>query len=70
MTMEDWSKHLDGILTSTGERLLMGRSTVSHAQAMEKAQDEYKKYKAKTLSKVEKDYLESIKLLEERGKME
>lgn len=69
MTMEDWSKHLDGILTSTGERLLMGRGTVSHGQAIEKAQDEYKKYKAKTLSKVEKDYLESIKLLEDRGKM-
>ena len=24
MTMEDWSKHLDGILTSTGENLLIG----------------------------------------------
>ena len=31
---------------------------------MDKAEEEYKKYKAKTLSDVEKDYLESIKLLE------
>lgn len=68
MTMEDWAKHLDGILTSTGENLLMGNGTVSHIQAMEKAQTEYKKYKAKTLSSVEKDYLESIKLLEQKGK--
>ena len=35
---------------------------------MEKAQTEYKKYKAKTLSSVEKDYLESIKRLEQKGK--
>ena len=68
MTMEDWAKHLDGILASTGEKLLTGNGTVSHLQAMEKAQTEYKKYKAKTLSSVEKDYLDSIKLLEQKGK--
>lgn len=68
MTMEDWAKHLDGILTSTGENLLTGNGTVSHLQAVEKAQIEYKKYKAKTLSSVEKDYLESIKLLEQKGR--
>ncbi|MEG1835291.1 MAG: virulence RhuM family protein [Oscillospiraceae bacterium] len=68
MTMEDWAKHLDGILTSTGENLLTGNGTVSHLQAMEKAGAEYKKYKAKTFSSVEKDYLESIKLLEQKGK--
>ena len=68
MKMEDWAKHLDGILTSTGENLLIGKGTVSHLQAMEKAQTEYKKYKVKTLSSVEKDYLESIKLLEQEGK--
>lgn len=68
MTMEDWAKHLDGILTSTGENLLAGNGTVSHLQAMEKAETEYKKYKSKTLSSVENDYLESIKLLEQKGK--
>lgn len=68
MTMEDWAKHLDGILTSTGENLLTRNGTVSHLQAMEKARTEYKKYKAKTLSSVEKDYLESIKQLEQREK--
>lgn len=68
MTMEDWTKHLDGILTSTGENLLTGNGMVGHLQAMEKAQTKYKKYKAKTLSRVEKDYFESIKLLEEKGK--
>ena len=68
MTMQDWAKHLDGILSSTGEQLLIGNGTVSHAQAMEKAQSEYQKYAAKTLSAAEKDYLKNIKLLEKKEK--
>ena len=68
MTMQDWVKHLDGILTSTGEQLLMGNGTVSHQQAMEKAETEYKKYKAKTLSDVEKDYLALIENLDKEIK--
>ena len=35
-------------------------------QAVEKATTEYKKYKARTLSEVEKDYLDSIKVLEQK----
>lgn len=66
--MEDWAKHLNGILTSTGENLLIGNGSISHNQAMDKAQEEYKKYKAKTLSGVEQDYLDSIKRLEQKGK--
>lgn len=68
MTMKDWSKHLDGILTSTGEKLLEGNGTVSHEQAMEKAEIEYKKYKAKTLSDVENDFLNSINMIEKKAK--
>lgn len=68
MTMVDWSKHLDGILTSTGEQLLVGNGTISHAEAMDKAETEYKKYKAKTLSDVENDFLNSINLIEKKVK--
>ena len=64
MTMEDWVKHLDNILTVTGEQLLVGNGSVSHQLAMEKAETEYKKYKARTLSDVERDYLDAIKELE------
>lgn len=66
MKIEDCSKHLDGILNSTGENLLIVNGAINHAQAMEKAQMEYKKYKAQTLSGVEKDYLGSMKLLRKR----
>lgn len=64
MKMQDWASHLDNILTMSGEQLLQGNGMISHNQAMEKAENEYKKYKERTLSDVEKDYLNSIKLLE------
>ena len=61
MTMEDWASHLDRILTMSGEKLLKGAGSISHEQAVNKAENEYKKYQAKTLSEVEKAYLEAIK---------
>ncbi len=67
MTMKDWAEHLDRILTMTGEQLLQGNGSVSHKQAVNKATDEYKKYKARTISDVEKDYLNSIKMLEQKA---
>ena len=66
MTMQDWSEHLDRILTMSGEQLLIGNGSVSHRQAIDKATGEYRKYKARTLSEVERDYLDSIKLLEQK----
>ena len=68
MKMADWVKHLDNILTSTGEQLLLDAGNVSHEQAIDKAESEYKKYQAKTLSSVEKDYLEAIKMVEKKIK--
>ncbi len=66
MTMKDWAEHLDRILTMSGEQLLQGNGSISHKQAVEKAADEYKKYKARTISDVEEDYLNSIKMLEQK----
>jgi hypothetical protein len=66
MTMQDWAEHLDRILTMSGEQLLTGNGTVTHKQAVNKATDEYRKYKARTLSQVEQDYLDSIQLLEKQ----
>lgn len=66
MTMKNWAEHLDRILTMSGEQLLTGNGSVSHKQAVDKATDEYRKYKARTLSEVEQDYLDSIKMLEQK----
>lgn len=66
MTMQDWAEHLERILTMSGEQLLSGNGSVSHKQAVDKATVEYRKYKAKILSDVEQDYLDSIKILEQK----
>lgn len=64
MHMSDYAEHLDRVLAATGENVLQGAGTVSHAQAWEKAEREYRRYQANTLSPVEKAYLESIKSME------
>ena len=61
MTMKDWAKHLDRILTMSGEQLLEGNGSISHDEAVKKATLEYKKYQQKTLSDVEKAFLDYIK---------
>ncbi|MBM7643587.1 virulence RhuM family protein [Streptococcus loxodontisalivarius] len=64
MTMKDWVTHVDNILTATGEDLLTDKGKVSRKQMTEKVTAEYQKYQSKTLSQVEKDYLDQIKNLE------
>jgi len=64
--MTDYIKQLDNILSASGEELLNNAGTVSHQQAIEKAQNEYKKYQTKTLSPVEEAYLENIKSLQKK----
>ena len=61
--------HLDNVLTMNGEQLLIGPGSVSHEQAVGKATEEYKKYQQRTLSDVEKAYLDTIKLLESKTKI-
>ena len=63
MHMDDYIKQLDTILSSTGEKLLVGACTVSHNKAIQKAKDEYRKYQVKTISPVEKEYLETLKTI-------
>ena len=70
MTMNDWSNYLDRILTMSGEQLLQDAGSVSHAEAMDHATNEYRKYKQRTISDVEQDYLDSIKRLGNIGKDE
>ena len=61
MYMEDYIRQLDTILSSAGEKILAGSGTVSHKRAIEKAKNEYRKYQVKTISPVEKAYLETLK---------
>ena len=64
MTMKDWREHVDRILSATGEDLLIGNGRVSRDMMVDKVNQEYRKYSAKTLSQVERDYLAAIKNIE------
>jgi len=64
MKMQDWIKELDTFTTSYGKGTLQDAGKISHKQAILKAEKEYRKYQVKTLSPVEKEYLESVKNLE------
>ena len=68
MYMLDYVKQLDNILSSTGGALLTDAGKVSHAQAMKKAEEEYRKYEVRTLSPVEAAYLDTIKKLGNEAK--
>ena len=68
MYMSDYVAQLDNILSSTGEKLLKGPGSVSHQQAMDKAEAEYRKFQVRELSPVERAYLETIKSLNAKAK--
>ena len=68
MYMADYITQLDNILLSTGEPLLTDAGSVSHHQAMEKAELEYRKFQVRTLSPVEEAYMETIKTLAAKTK--
>ena len=68
MRMDDYIRELDNILNSTGRKVLDNAGSISNATMKEKATLEYKKYKAKTLSNVESEYLKTITILEKQAK--
>jgi len=69
MRMNDYIRELDNILNSTGRKVLDNAGSISNATMKEKATLEYKKYKAKTLSNVESEYLKTITTLEKQAKV-
>ena len=61
MTMNDWIDYTYDILKVNGEDLLPDKGKISRSQMEKKVKAEYIKYKNKTLTQVEKDYLDEIK---------
>lgn len=68
MYMSDYVTQLDKLLSSTGEKVLEDSGKISHNQAIEKAETEYRKYQVQTLTPVEKEYLDTVKALEKEAK--
>lgn len=61
MYMSDYVEQLDRLITSTNRKLLEDSGKISHKQAEDKANLEYKKYIQENLSPVEEEYLKTIK---------
>ena len=70
MYMKDYVDRLDAVLISGNRDVLTDSGKISHKQALEKAEKEYRKYQRDNLSPVEKSYLESIKQTEITAKRE
>jgi len=68
MRMADYIRELDTIMKSAGRKILSDAGTISAKDAKTKAISEYRDYKNKTLSSVEKEYLKSIAAIEKTAK--
>lgn len=66
MLMKDWIAELDKFTEMYGKGVLPDAGKISHDEAMQKAEKEYRKYQVKTLSPVEKAYLDTIKTVQEK----
>ncbi len=67
MYMKDWLETIDDYLKMTRRDILTTKGRVTHKQAIDKAHEEYEKYRKKQdelLSTVEKHFIESIRELE------
>ena len=63
MYMRDWADRLDEFLKMTGREILSHAGTISHEDALAKAQAEYEKYRQKHLndpSPVERHFIEAV----------
>ena len=70
MTMTAWISALDTILSGNGRALLTGKGTVSHRQAVEKAEHEFEIYRAKQMRELESDFDRMLKSLEQKGEVQ
>ena len=67
MTMQDWSNELDNQIIANHRRLLEGKGTVSHKQAIEKAEKEFEIYREREMKTLESDFDKAIKRLNSKG---
>jgi hypothetical protein len=63
MSMRDWKDFLDKQLSSLNRDILVGSGSVSHAQAVEKAEKEFEIYRAREMKQLESDFDRAVKSL-------
>jgi hypothetical protein len=70
MYMQDWIEELDKFSSIYGKGVLTDKGLISRKQADKKAELEFRAYEAKTLTPVEKEYLETIKAVQKIAEKE
>lgn len=68
MRMNDWITQLDRLIRTFDGKLLDSAGSVSHEQALKKAETEYKKYQSAAVTAVERAYLETLEKVEKKVK--
>ena len=63
MTMQNWVDELDRILMTNRRPILTDSGSVSHQQALEKAEHEYTLYRAREMRQLESDFDKAVKQL-------
>ena len=63
MTMKDWIEALDGQIISHKRKLLEGKGTVSHEEAVRKAEQEFAVYRQREMRLLESDFDKVVKQL-------
>lgn len=66
MRMKDWIIQLDRLIRTFDKKILMDAGSVSHDQAVEMAEAEYRKYQVQTLNNVERAYLDTINTVQKK----
>ena len=64
MTMQDWIDELDHEIVASRRALLEGKGTISHKEAIRKAEAEFEAYRAREMRELESDFDRAIKQLE------
>ncbi|MCL2029254.1 MAG: virulence RhuM family protein [Deltaproteobacteria bacterium] len=68
MSMRDWRDFLDKQLSSLNRDILAGSGSVSHAQAVKKAEKEFEIYRAREMKQLESDFDRAVKALTDAAK--
>jgi hypothetical protein len=67
MTMEDWVVELDRQLLNNRREVLKDKGEISHKCAVEKAEKEFEKYRAREMKQLESDFDRTVKRLTRKG---
>ena len=67
MRMADWIAALDNQIIALQRKLLEGKGSVSHQEAIEKAEREFNIYRQREMAQLESDFDKMVKRLPKRG---